>query len=81
MSVQALAPLAEVLPHHLIQNLDYLCIGVKHLLAAVCLWHEVGLLKHLGGSKGNGEEVHEGTVGNQEHYLFTVNVCLKSNQG
>lgn len=35
LSIQALAPLAEVLPHHLIQNLDYLSIGVKHLLAAI----------------------------------------------
>lgn len=35
LSIQVLAPLTVVLPHHVIQNLDHLAIGQDHLLAAV----------------------------------------------
>ena len=35
LSIQVLIPLTEVLPHHLIQNLDHLAIGHNYLLAAV----------------------------------------------
>lgn len=49
LSVQLLTPLTEVLPHHLIQNLDCLSVCGKCLLANVRIRHEVGLLKRLEG--------------------------------
>lgn len=64
LSVQVLAPLAEVLPHHLIHNVSRLFIGESHLLGAGWVMHEVGFLKHLEGEgKGtNEEEVKEGAL-------------------
>lgn len=35
LSIQALVPLAEVLPHKLIQDLDHLGVFTKHMLVGV----------------------------------------------